>query len=70
MNSGSEWKADALPRAAFSAPGLENRRKGGGNRRDDEEDGPGGGSSKKKNLKVTNPIYLDTINEFCEESIN
>ena len=69
MNSGSEWRADALPRAAFSAPGLENRRKGGGNRRDDEEGGPGGGC-KKKSLKVTNSTPLAIINELCEESIN
>ena len=27
MNSGSEWRGDAIPRAAFSAPGLESKRK-------------------------------------------
>ena len=27
MNSGSEWRGDAIPRAAFSSPGLESRRK-------------------------------------------
>ena len=26
MNSGSEWRADALPRASFGAPGLAARR--------------------------------------------
>ena len=26
MNSGSEWKLDSIPRANFSAPGLERRR--------------------------------------------
>ena len=31
MRSGSEWRADALPRAAFSVPGLENRKGTEGN---------------------------------------
>ena len=26
LNSGSEWRADSIPRASFSAPGLETRR--------------------------------------------
>ena len=27
LNSGCEWRGDAIPRASFSAPGLECRRK-------------------------------------------
>ena len=26
LNSGSEWRADSLPRASFTAPGLERRK--------------------------------------------
>ena len=53
MNSGSEWRADALPRAAFSAPGLENRRRTGRNKhKEGEEGGEGGGRRKTKRRKT------------------
>ena len=33
MNSGSEWRLDSIPRASFTAPGLERRRTRGNNKR-------------------------------------
>ena len=69
MNSGSEWRADALPRAAFSAPGLENRRRAGrtggaGGRREEEEGRPGvGRPGGGKGLRVKNPIAMDIIED-------
>ena len=43
MNFGSEWRADTLPRAAFSAPGLENRRRTGRNKNKERKEGKAGG---------------------------
>ena len=75
MNSGSEWRADTLPRAAFSAPGLENRRRtgrnkhkdgeegGAGGRREEEEGRPGGGMRVGRGLRVKNPIAMDIIED-------
>ena len=69
MNSGAEWRADALPRASFSAPGLENRRRGivsqgnggggSGGRR-----GEGGGNTGRPILKLANTIPLELINDL------
>ena len=70
MNSGSERRADDLPRAAFSAPGLENRRRTGRNKHKEGEEGgagermeeeggrPGGGMREGKGLRIKNPIAM------------
>ena len=34
LNSGSEWRADSIPRASFSAPGLETRRPARGKKKE------------------------------------
>ena len=67
MNFGSEWRADALPRLAFSAPGLENRRrnklKEGGEEGVGRRRKPGERSRERKSLRVKNPIAMDIIED-------
>ena len=70
MNSGAEWRADALPRASFSAPGLENRRRGIVSQGDGGggSGGRGGEGGRRKTgrpiLKLANTIPLELINDL------
>ena len=69
MNSGSEWRSDAIPRATYSAPGLENRKnkcnkltEEGGNR--DEGRDQGGRRKRPGLLRLSTPIALDIIDDI------
>ena len=68
MNSGSEWRSDAIPRTTYSAPGLENRKinynkltEEGGIK--DERD-LGGRRKRPGLLRLSTPITLDIIDDL------
>ena len=65
MNSGSEWRADSIPRAAFSAPGLENRLETSKRK---QQIGGGHKGAGITRIAVRNPIALGLI-EDIEKSI-
>ena len=61
MNSGSEWRADSIPRAAFSAPGLDNRMEISQRK---QQIGGGHKGPRIPRIAVRNPIALDLIEDI------
>ena len=61
MNSGSEWRADSIPRAAFSAPGLDNRMEISQRK---QQIGGGHKGARIPRIAVRNPIALGLIEDI------
>ena len=79
MNSSSEWRADRIPRASFTAPGLVANVGGGQGKTEGEDRREEGGTVKMASILISIVYCLSTYNQliyqenrkysFCEKII-